>query len=496
MREASGADRAPERFSSLLLRHRGRTGLTQRQLATRVGVNRRALQDWEAGVNCPSAQRLQALIAVLLEVAGLTVGHEADELAEGGAGAALGARDLGLALERRQDWGDAPDLLDFVGRGDELATVRDWLPYERCRLVCLLGTGGIGKTSLAAKLARDVAPAFQRLYWRGLRNAPPVGEWLGGAIRFLSDQRVVPPESEAERLAVLLQLLRDQPSLLVLDNFETVLEPGQWEGRYRDGLAGYGTLLRAVGEARHASCLVVTSREAPPELATLDGAAVHSLTLGGLDVSEGQILLARKQLVGDEQEWAQLIARYGGNGLALKVVGESIRELFDGEIGSFLEEAGASRVFGGIRRLLGEQVERSSAPGQQMLRVRVRGSRAGDAGGAARRGGPARRARGRARSGGGAAPTLAPGAHQDAGGGRVRAAIGGARVRDRSAGSRHSRRDTAGRTETAGEAATDPDSRKHAACAVTAVESGASRSTNTRVSWQVLELTGPLSYGM
>jgi len=31
----------------------------------------------------------------------------------------------------------------------------------------------------------------------------------------------------------LLGLLRDRPCLLVLDNFETLFEPGQEEGRYR-----------------------------------------------------------------------------------------------------------------------------------------------------------------------------------------------------------------------------------------------------------------------
>jgi transcriptional regulator with XRE-family HTH domain len=56
--------------------------MTQRQLAERVGVNRRALQDWEAGVNYPSAQRLQALIAALLDAHGFTTGQEEDEARE------------------------------------------------------------------------------------------------------------------------------------------------------------------------------------------------------------------------------------------------------------------------------------------------------------------------------------------------------------------------------------------------------------------------------
>jgi hypothetical protein len=53
------------------------------------------------------------------------------------------------------------------------------------------------------------------------------------------------------------------------------------------------------------------------------------------------------------------------------VVGESIRELFGGEIGSFLQvdTTGASSVFGGIRRVLAEQVDRCSALEQQVLRL-------------------------------------------------------------------------------------------------------------------------------
>jgi WD40 repeat protein len=267
------------------------------------------------------------------------------------------------------DWGDAPEVSKFYGRESELALLTDWLLAQRCRVVSLLGMGGIGKTSLAARLAQDVAPRFERVYWRSLRDAPPPGEWLGGAIGFLSEQQVAPPAAHSERLAALLELLRTRRCLLVLDNFDTLFEPGQAEGRYRAGLAGYGRLLRAIGEASHQSCLVLTSREAPAELAVLGGDAVRTFPMGGLGVDEARLVLAPKQLVGSPQQWAELTGRFGGNGLALKLVGERIRELFGGEIGLFLEEAGAGSVFGGIRQLLAEQVGRSSAPEQQVLRA-------------------------------------------------------------------------------------------------------------------------------
>jgi hypothetical protein len=86
-------------------------------------------------------------------------------------------------------------------------------------------------------------------------------------------------------------------------------------------------------------------------------------------VNEARLLLASKELVGTNEQWAELTGRFGGNGLALKVVGERIHELFGGEIGLYIEEAGSGSVFGGIRQLLAEQVERSSVPEQQVLRV-------------------------------------------------------------------------------------------------------------------------------
>src|SRR5438105_2755021 len=72
MAKEQSADRTAESFQGLLLRHRGRTGLTQRELATRVGVSRGSLQGWEAGLNYPDAQHLRALIVAFLEAGGLT----------------------------------------------------------------------------------------------------------------------------------------------------------------------------------------------------------------------------------------------------------------------------------------------------------------------------------------------------------------------------------------------------------------------------------------
>jgi WD40 repeat protein/transcriptional regulator with XRE-family HTH domain len=398
-------------FRGLFLMLRGRAGFTQRELAEQVGVSGRAVGAWEAGLSYPSARSLQRVIALFLARGAFAAGRERaeagalwqaaldesprlkaaldeawfDDLLKGDqAPEAPGPTAAGSPAPRppaeqiappaaaaaapgRQDWGEAPSLDAFHGRAAELGLLSRWLTADCCRLVGLVGMGGIGKTALAARLAEDLAPEFEYVYWRSLRNLPPFAEWLGGAIRFLSDQRALPPEGEDAQQRQLLNLLRAHRCLLVLDNLDTVLEAGAPEPSYREGCEGYGLLLHALGETGHRSCLLLTSREQPPELGLAEGehAQVRLLRLVGLDSAAGRALLAQKNLAGDAAAWDGLVGRYGGNALALQVVAETVGAVFGGDIAAFLAEGEA--VFGGIRRLLGAQLARLSATERAVL---------------------------------------------------------------------------------------------------------------------------------
>lgn len=60
----------------------------------------------------------------------------------------------------RQDWGEAVDVSVFYGRTEELAKLEQWIIQDNCRLVALLGMGGIGKTSLSIKLAQQIQDCY------------------------------------------------------------------------------------------------------------------------------------------------------------------------------------------------------------------------------------------------------------------------------------------------------------------------------------------------
>src|SRR5579872_509118 len=68
-----------DRFRDQVLLLRGRAGLTQRAVASRLGISEQAIQKWEGGQGYPSAARLQALIALYLERGVFTAGNEAVE---------------------------------------------------------------------------------------------------------------------------------------------------------------------------------------------------------------------------------------------------------------------------------------------------------------------------------------------------------------------------------------------------------------------------------
>ncbi|TMD72574.1 MAG: XRE family transcriptional regulator, partial [Chloroflexi bacterium] len=272
------------------------------------------------------------------------------------------------ALERRVDWGDALDVPSFYGREEELAALEQWVVQERCRVVSVLGLGGIGKSALAVRAMQQLAAHFAVVLFRSLRNAPDCSALLDDCLSVLSPEPLgVVPQSLERRLSLLLLELRSRRVLLVLDNLEVLLEAGDVLGRLRPGFEAYGHLLRQVAQTAHQSCLLLTSREKPAGLRALEGSRtlVRSLPLSGLDAAACAQLLAEHEVSGSQEERARLGAVYEGNPLALGIVAETISDLFGGQIDPFL--SGGTVVFGSITQLLDEQWGRLSPLEQTVL---------------------------------------------------------------------------------------------------------------------------------
>ncbi|MEM7063381.1 MAG: NB-ARC domain-containing protein [Cyanobacteria bacterium P01_B01_bin.77] len=266
------------------------------------------------------------------------------------------------------DWGEAVDVSIFYGRTSELATLEQWILDDHCRLIALLGMGGIGKTALSVKLSENIQSEFDYLIWRSLREAPPVEKILVDLLKFLSDQQETElANTVGESVTRLIHYLQQSRCLLVLDNVESILQGGVRAGQYREGYEGYSTLIQRLGESRHQSCLLLTSREKPKEIARQEGKKrmVRSLELKGLEDHAGQEFLKAEGLDDTNVQWKNILDYYSGNPLALKIAANTIQDLFGGDVDTFIRQEG--RIFGDIRDLLEQQFERLSEIGKSVM---------------------------------------------------------------------------------------------------------------------------------
>jgi len=266
-----------------------------------------------------------------------------------------------LSTRPRTDWGEAPTVEEFFGRENELEQLSHWVLVDACRVVTILGLGGVGKTLLSVQLAKRVNHDFDYLIWRSLRNAPPCEDILREMISILSDQREANLHKGVDSLiGILVKYLRERKCLLVLDNFEAVLGSGIESGQCKRDLVEYCLLVTRVGEIEHKSCLIISSREKIKGLSNLEAFTrlVRTMQLQGLDEADSKRILSQKQLVGSERAWNKLIDGYSGNPLALKLVSSTIELLFGKDIDKFLQQD--TLVFSDIRDVLDSQFERLS----------------------------------------------------------------------------------------------------------------------------------------
>src|SRR5579883_1869138 len=128
-------------------------------------------------------------------------------------------------INPQQDWDTAVDASVLYGRETELAQLWRWVVSEQCRVIGVLGIGGIGKSTIAVKAALQMQAEFEITVWRSLANAPPLDELLSSLLTFLmplfGDDPIIPTTLD-QQLSKLMQYLRSRRCLLILDNAETI----------------------------------------------------------------------------------------------------------------------------------------------------------------------------------------------------------------------------------------------------------------------------------
>src|SRR5215217_2576473 len=201
-------------FGDLLRKLRNAAGLTQEDLAERAGLSSDTISLLERREHRrPHRYTMQSLAEALgLSQRNRVRFETAARMPTVRAGAPR-ARPANLSLQ----------LTPFIGREREVEEVKQRLLHPDVRLLTLTGPGGVGKTRLGLEVARQVMDQFEE----GVCFV---------ALAPISDP-VLAPSAIAQALQIkqgagqsvaeaLEQYLRERQQLLLLDNFERLLEAG------------------------------------------------------------------------------------------------------------------------------------------------------------------------------------------------------------------------------------------------------------------------------
>ncbi|MHB8626709.1 MAG: helix-turn-helix domain-containing protein [Aggregatilineales bacterium] len=205
-------------FGNWLKQRRKTLDLTQFELADQVGCSVVTIRKIEADERRPSKQiteRLADVLAVSLE--------ERSDFVVFARRTAVSPSELPLhkpvTPTATHNLPLQPTL--FIGRTDELAQIAQRLADPNCRLLTLVGAGGIGKTRLALHAAAEQFANFASgVYFVSLTGvgAPNL---VASAIAGALEMSFYGPEDPTVQI---VKYLRGKAMLLVLDNFEHLLE--------------------------------------------------------------------------------------------------------------------------------------------------------------------------------------------------------------------------------------------------------------------------------
>ncbi len=223
------------------------------------------------------------------------------------------------------------------GREEALEDLLGLLGRQEVRAVTLIGPGGVGKTRLALLAAHAVAGEFaDGACWAELAGVPRGGDVAAAVARAL---QLTPDGLETSEEA-LLRELRDRHLLLVLDNFEHVIDSAVLVAELHRTCPQLELLITSrealdlAAEHRFAVApLAVPAVDAPITAASVEATAATAMLLAGARRRDHRLVLGPD----DPAAVARICTRLEGLPLALELAAARTTTLAVGELADELD---------------------------------------------------------------------------------------------------------------------------------------------------------------
>jgi tetratricopeptide (TPR) repeat protein len=263
------------------------------------------------------------------------------------------------------------------------------------KVLAIIGQGGMGKTSLAVKLAEALGVNWQKSVFQKGGTLPggdyecamyfeaKEGTSFDDVAGFLLSEGLGRQAAEAlktadEKIAKIMAGLQQTRCLLVLDNLESILHPAVEAGNpdilaaaqvHRAISPDWGKLLNALVYQQHQSQTILTSREVPADLAPTrypglapDSELVHREVLQGVDLAAGVEILQQRKLTDTLADLQWISQRVEGHVFLLT----QLAALGKGKRGYLRKHP--ELVTKNAEPMLREQLTRQSAAARDLLR--------------------------------------------------------------------------------------------------------------------------------
>ncbi len=226
------------------------------------------------------------------------------------------------------DLSEMPELGNFFDRTPQLQTLTTWILQQNCHLITLTGISGIGKTSLAVQLVKQIKHEFEYAVWYTLDEFPTIDKFQSNLIQLFSNSENPDSSPTNQKRLPLIKYLQNYRCLVVLDDVHNLFCSGELAGKYKPKYEEYRSLFKQIEKLSHQSCFLLIGWEPPQEVPQLtsENTPIRTLQLTGLDTAAAREILRDKGFA-EIDNCEALIHRYQGNPLWLKSVATLIQEL-------------------------------------------------------------------------------------------------------------------------------------------------------------------------